>query len=89
MGTEGFQEFRESGTRAVENGYPVVDVSFVELPDRVTYRIDAGRLFGAAAFFAMIAVPGTAEENPFLAFILTVVFGVFAHLSVREDGRRK
>lgn len=72
-----------------EKQKPVIDVSYVELPEKVTYRIDTGYIMGVVAFFAMVAAPGTAEENPILAFLLVVVFGVCAHLSTEEDGKRK
>ena len=68
---------------------PVIDVTYVELPERLTYRFDASYVLGAAAVLAMIAATGAAEENPLLSFICTAVFAVCAHLSIREDGKRK
>lgn len=68
---------------------PVIDVSYVELPEKLTCRIDAGFILGIIEIFAMIAAVGTAEENLLLSLICTAVFAVCAHLSIREDGKRK
>lgn len=48
---------------------PVIDVSYVELPEKLTYRIDASFILGTIAVIAMIAATGTAEGNPLLSLI--------------------
>ncbi len=68
---------------------PVIDVTWVELPERLTYRIDASYVLGAVAVFALIAATGTAEENPLLSLICTVIFAGSAYLSIREDGKKR
>lgn len=68
---------------------PVIDVSYVELPEKLTYRIDASSILGAIAVFAMIAATGTAEENPLLSFLCTAVFAGCARLSIKEDGKKR
>lgn len=68
---------------------PVIDVTWVELPERLTYRIDVSYVLGAVAVLAMIAATGTIEENPLLSLICTAVFAVCTHLSIQEDGKRK
>lgn len=68
---------------------PVIDISYVELPDRLTYRIDASYILGAAAVLAMIAATGTAEDNLLLSLVCTAVFAGCTYLSIKEDGRRK
>jgi len=68
---------------------PVIDVTYVELPERLTYRFDASYVLGAAAVLAMIAAAGTAEENPLLSLICTAVFAVCQYLSIQENGKRK
>lgn len=69
----------------------VIDVSYVELPERPACRIfNLSNILGAAAFLAMIAVPGAVEGGMYItAVVLVVVFAVCAHLSIREDGRGK
>ena len=66
---------------------PVIDVTWVELPEKLTYRIDASYILGAVAFFAMIAATG--EGNPLLSLICTAVFAICAYLALKEDGKRK
>lgn len=68
---------------------PVIDVSYVELPEKLTYRIDASFILGTIAVIAMIAATGTAEGNPLLSLICTAVFAGCAYLSTKEDGKRK
>lgn len=65
---------------------PIVDVSYVELPEKLTHRIDASGILGTIAFLAMIAAAGTVEENPLLAVALVAVFAGCAYLAMKEDG---
>ncbi len=89
MGQKGFRDFSGEELQAMENSRPVIDISYVELPERLTYRIDVSYVLGAVAVFALIAATGTAEENPLLSLICTVVFAVCAYLSIREDGKKR
>ncbi len=66
---------------------PVIDVTWVELPEKLTYRIDASYVLGAISFFAMIAATG--EGNPLLSLICTAIFAICAYLALKEDGKRK
>lgn len=66
---------------------PIVDVSYVELPEKLTHRIDASSILGAIAFLAMIAAAGTVEENPLLSVALAAVFAGCAYLAMKEDGK--
>lgn len=70
---------------------PVIDIDYVELPERPACRIfNLSNILGAAAFLAMIAAPGAVEGGMYItAVVLVVVFAVCAHLSIREDGRGK
>lgn len=82
-------DFRDDELQAMENSRPVIDISYVELPERLTYRIDVSYVLGAAAVLAMIAATGTAEENPLLSLICTAVFAACEYLSIKENGKRK
>lgn len=66
---------------------PVIDISYVELPEKLTHRVDLGYVLGAIAFLAMIASAGTAEENPLLSLIFAAVFAGCAYLSTREESK--
>ena len=69
---------------------PVIDISYVELPEQVTHRINAGSILGAAAFLDLfVLIPGTVEGNPLLTVALILLFAVCARLSVREDGKKR
>lgn len=80
---------RDGSPKDGKKEHPIIDISYVELPERVTHRISLGSILGAAAFLSLLAVPGTAEEDPVLAVILAAVFAVCANLSMREDCKRK
>lgn len=68
---------------------PVIDVSYVELPDRVTHRIfNASNVLGTIALLAMIAATG-AGESLLLGLLFTAIFAGCTYLSVKEDGKRK
>ena len=73
-----------------ESDYTVTDVSYVELPEKVTCLIDAGSVLGAFAFLVMLLIPGAVEGgNYILALILIVIFILCAKLSLREEDKRK
>ncbi|MCI9191733.1 MAG: hypothetical protein HFH84_19560 [Lachnospiraceae bacterium] len=53
---------------------PVIDISYVELPERLTYRIfNTSNIFGTAALLAMIAATG-AGDNLLLGLLFTAIF---------------
>lgn len=70
---------------------PVIDVSYVELPERITCRIiNLSNILGAIAFLAMIAAPGAVESEMYItAVVLVAIFAVCAHLSIKEDGKKR
>ena len=39
----------------------VIDVSYVELPERVTHRINASGVLGGISFLSMLLAPGAVE----------------------------
>nr|WP_304955449.1 hypothetical protein [uncultured Acetatifactor sp.] len=50
---------------------------------------NAGNVFGAIAFMAMIAAPGAVEGEMYItAVALIAVCGTCTYLSVKEDGKR-
>ncbi len=49
---------------------------------------NASNVLGAIAFLAMVGATG-AEDNLILGLLLTAVFAVCAHLSIREDGGKR
>lgn len=49
--------------------------------------INASNVLGAIAFLAMIAAPGTVEENPLLTVALVAVFAICVYLAMKEDGK--
>lgn len=49
--------------------------------------LNSSNVLGAIAFLAMIAAPGTVEENPLLAAALVAVFAGCTYLSMKEDGK--
>ena len=69
---------------------PVIDITYVELPEKLTYRIDASYILGAAALLDLLVfIPGTVEDNPLLTVALVLLFGVCVYLAMREEGKRK
>ncbi len=51
---------------------------------------NAGNICGTIAFLAMIAAPGAVESEMYItAVVLVAIFAVCAHLSIREDDKRK
>ena len=70
--------------------HPVIDVSYVELPEKLTRRIlNSSNVLGAMALSALILAPAFAEENPIMAMVMALVFGICTHLSIKEDGKRR
>lgn len=70
--------------------HPVIDVSYVELPEKLTRRIlNSSNVLGSMALSALILAPAFAEENPIMAMVMALVFGTCAYLSIREDGKRR
>ncbi len=68
----------------------VIDVSYVELPERVTHRINASGVLGGISFLSMLLAPGAVEGgNYILALLLIVVFAGCSHLSIREEGKKR
>lgn len=79
-----------SGKQDMENGFPVIDISYMELPEKLTYRIDAGCVPGAIAFLDLfIFIPGTVEDNPVLTVALILLLAICVYLAMREEGERK
>lgn len=74
---------------ALPDKRPVIDVTYVEIPDRLTHRVNLGSIYGAISFFALIACVGAVEENPVLSLVLAAVFTKCVYLSLREDGKIK
>jgi hypothetical protein len=68
---------------------PVIDISYVELPERLTYRIfNTSNIFGTAALLAMIAATG-AGDNLLLGLLFTAIFAGCTYLSIKEDGKKR
>ena len=82
---------REAGLPPMEpDRRPVIDISYVELPEKVTHRINLSSILGTVAFLAVLSAPGAIEGEMYVtALALVVVFGVCASLSGKEDGKRK
>lgn len=82
---------REVGQPPMEPDYrPVIDISYVELPEKVTHRINLSSILGTVAFLAALSAPGAIEGERYVtALVLVVVFGVCAGLSGKEDRKKK
>lgn len=51
--------------------------------------LNASNVLGAIAFLAMIAATGAVEGGMYMtAMALTAIFGICAHLSIKEDGKK-
>ena len=57
----------------------------------MTHKIlNASNIFGATAFLSMLAAPAAVEGEMYItAAVLVAIFAGCAHLSIREDGKRK
>lgn len=51
--------------------------------------LNASNVLGAMALFALILAPAFAEENPIMAMVMALAFGICAHLSIKEDGKKR
>ncbi len=72
-----------------EKDNPIIDVSYVELPAKVTCRIDLSGVLGMFSFLALLLIPGAVEGgNYILALVLVVILIICAQLSIREDGKK-
>lgn len=81
---------RTSRMRSRQKERPIIDVSYVELPEKVTHRIDAGSILGGISFVSMLLAPGAVEGGSYiLALLLILVFAGCAHLSIPEDGKKR
>ncbi len=70
--------------------HPVIDVSYVELPENLTRRIlNSSNVLGFMALCALLLAPAFAEENPIMAMVMALAFGICAHLSIKEDGKKR
>lgn len=73
-----------------ESDYTVIDISYAELPQKSTGRINLSNILGTISFFAMLAAPGAVESEMYItAVVLIAIFAVCAHLSLRQEGKRK
>lgn len=82
----------ETGTlrTAKPDMHPPIDISYVELPARLTSKVNMSNVLGAISFLAMIAAPGAVEGEMYItAITLIAICGICAHLSMKEDGKRK
>ena len=69
---------------------PVIDISYVELPDRVTHRINLSSILGTISFFSMLFAPAAVEgESYILALALVAACWLCARLAIREEGKRR
>ncbi len=68
----------------------MIDISYVELPERVTHRINLSSILGTISFFSMLFAPAAVEgESYILALALVAACGICAHLAIREEGKRR
>lgn len=78
------------GKQDMENGFPVIDISYVKLPEKLTYRIDAGCVLSTVAFLDLfVFIPGTVEDNPVLTVAFIFLLAVCVRLAAREESKRK
>lgn len=57
----------------------------------MTYRVfNLSNVLGCIAFILLVLIPGAVESEQYLgAFIMIIAMAVFAHLSMKEDGKRE
>ena len=73
---------------ASPEAHPVIDISYVEMPTKLTSRINLSNILGAVAFIALLAIPGAVEGEMYMtAIALMAVCGTCTYLSIREDGK--
>lgn len=52
--------------------------------------INLRNIYGTIAFLALICAPGAVESEMYVtAVVLVAIVGIFAYLSLREDGQIK
>ena len=69
---------------------PARDISYVELPTKLTSRIDLSGILGSIAFLAMLAAPGAVEGGMYItAAVLVAIFAACACLSIKENGKKR
>ncbi len=52
--------------------------------------LNASNVLGAVALLAMLAAPGAVESGMYVtAIVLTAICAVCAHLSIKEDGKKR
>ncbi len=57
----------------------------------MTHRIfNLSNLLGCIAFILLLLIPGAVEAEKYItALIMIIAMAVFAHLSMKEDGKRE
>ncbi len=81
---------RTGSLQARKKEHPIIDVSYVELPEKVTYRANLGSVLGGISFLSMLAAPAAVEGGSYiLAVALVAVCGICAKLAIREEGKRR
>lgn len=75
------------GVRITPDVKPIIDVSYVELPEKLTYKVNLSGVLGTVAFLAVLLVPGFVEENPIGCLLMVAVFAVCIYLALKEDGK--
>lgn len=80
------QELQAASPKA----HPAIDISYVELPTKLTSRIDLSGILGAIAFLAMLAAPGAVEGGMYItAAVLVATSAACACLSIKENGKKR
>lgn len=70
--------------------HPVIDISYVEMPSKLTSRINLSNILGAIAFMAMLAAPGAVEGRMYItAAVLVAIFAACAYLSIKENRKKR
>ncbi len=81
---------RTSTRQARKKGLPTIDISYVELPDRVTHWISLGGVLGGASLLSMVLAPAAVEGEAYiLAVALVAACGICAGLAEKEDGKKR
>ena len=68
----------------------MIDISYVELPERVTHRINLGSILGTISFLSMLLAPAAVEgESYIVALALVATCGICAYLTIKENGKKR
>lgn len=52
--------------------------------------LNLSNIYGTIAFISMICVPGAVESEMYItSVVLIAMVGIFAYLSLKEDGQKK